>query len=251
MLDKGKQVKRYNYMVLQIGSLPLGPDKVVDRSVEHRCNSVLIWPEDECPGIENTILTDPCFTIEGYKQADKKLSKLGLSLEDIGYLFITHRHGDHCPNFLYKKKFIRFRVGVNKTLSDFEILHCPGHSPKAQALVFRSPLDKSICIAGDTVLDLRWLKAWKYYWPNLYFPSEVVQTWESVAKILSVADIIIPGHGDQIHVTASLVKDLLSTFPLAECADECQDVSKTLSDRLAQLHVAELKNHEEKLRKNQ
>jgi hypothetical protein len=37
-----------------------------------------------------------------------------------------------------------------------------------------------VCIAGDAILDIEWLKAWKYYWPNGYTVPEIVETWESV-----------------------------------------------------------------------
>lgn len=35
---------RYQYRILQTGSLPLRPDSCRDH-VEHRCTSALVWPE--------------------------------------------------------------------------------------------------------------------------------------------------------------------------------------------------------------
>ncbi len=238
-LLKETSVKRYNYIYLQKGSLPLGPDKSIDRSIEHRCSVALIWPEGETPDSGNTLLTDPCFTVAGMKYAERQLTKLGLSLTNIRSMFITHRHGDHCQNFLCKKKFIYFQGGNSNWLPGIDLVPCPGHAKDLCALVFRSTFGQDVWIVGDAVLNLEWLRAWEYYWPNCYISSEIVQTWESVAKILSKADVIIPGHGDLIHITTSLLKELVSTFPSAEHADNCRNVEELLSDRLQRLLVEE------------
>jgi len=37
-------------------------------------------------------------------------------------------------------------------------------------------------------LNLKWLQAWSYYWPNFYDVAAIVDTWRSVATILE-ADI--------------------------------------------------------------
>jgi glyoxylase-like metal-dependent hydrolase (beta-lactamase superfamily II) len=233
-----KLVKPYRYVLLQQGTIPLAPDGTVDRSLEHRCTSVLIWPEDEQPSLGNTILTDPCFTSTGFEYASAQLQQWNLSFADIGRIFVTHRHRDHMPNlsyFLGRTKFKNFRGGTRKTLSSLLTVPYPGHAPDLRALVFRSDLHPKVAIVGDAILDLAWLKAWGYYWPNGYSLEEVAQTWESVAQIVLAADFIIPGHGQPITVTASLVKDLLSTFPSAEYAGACQEVEPTLSRRLEQL----------------
>lgn len=250
-LSKRNLKQRYHYILLQRGTLPLGPDKSFDLAIEHRCSSVLIWPEGQHPTPDNTILTDPCLTVEGAKYAEKQLIEIGLSLIEIQYIFITHRHGDHRPNFLHKKNFIYFQGGKNDWLPRIDLVPCPGHTIDLQSLVFRSTSDENIWIVGDAILDLAWLKAWEYYWPNFYTPREVVQTWESVAKILSEADVIIPGHGDPIHVTASLVKELLSTFPSAEYAENCRNVERFLNSRLERLLAEESQNSAEESRKNQ
>jgi glyoxylase-like metal-dependent hydrolase (beta-lactamase superfamily II) len=151
---------------------------------------------------------------------------------------VTHRHGDHRPNLSYfigRTTFTDFQTGVAEALSGIEIVPYPGHTPKQQGLVFRSSSRQKVCVVGDAILDIDWLKAWMYYWPNVYQTSEIIQTWESVAKIFSYADLIIPGHGRPIIVTASLVKDLLSTFASAEHASKCQNVEQFLSTRLESL----------------
>jgi glyoxylase-like metal-dependent hydrolase (beta-lactamase superfamily II) len=239
-----KLVKRYNYILLQYGTLPLTPGGAHDYSVEHRSTSVLIWLEDEQPSFDNTVLTDPCFTSQGFQYAIAQLEQLNLSFLDIGRFFVTHPHNDHVPNlshFIDRTDFTEFQEGANKALSGIVIALYPGHAPNQQGLIFRSCSDQKMCISGDAILDIEWLKAWRYYWPNGYTTSEIVETWESVGKILSFADRIIPGHGQPIPVTAPLIEDLLVMFPSAEYASECQDVEQILSKRLDQLLAEERK----------
>lgn len=237
-----KLVKRYNYVLLQNGTLPLTLEGARDYSVEHRSTSVLIWPEDEQPSIDNTVLTDPCFTSRGFQYAMEQLEQHSLSFLDIGRFFVTHRHRDHVPtlaHFIGRTKLIKFEEGVNKALSEIVTVPYPGHAPDQQGLIFRSCSGQKVCIAGDAVLDIEWLKAWSYYWPNGYTVSEIVETWESVGKILFYADIIIPGHGQPIPVTAALIEELFVMFPSAQYASACPDVEQLLSNRYEQLRAEE------------
>jgi len=73
-----------------------------------------------------------------------------------------------------------------------------------------------------------------YYWPNFYDVTAIVKTWRSVATILE-ADIIIPGHGEPISVTADLMRQLLNSFGDAEFSSECPEVTKRLELRLNDL----------------
>lgn len=229
------QRQRYHELILQQGTLPLCPNKTFDRTIEHRCTSLLIWPEHCPPGSENTILIDPCFTVTGYQEAQKQLKALGLSFNDLGYMFITHRHIDHVLTLPEKKKFPYFQKESTLLLSDIDLVSCPGHAPDLQALVFHSTSNEQVWVVGDAILNLVWLNAWEYYWPNVYTSRQVVQTWNSIAQILSQADVIIPGHGAKIYVTAALLTTLLETFPSAEHADECPEVEPLLRQRQQQL----------------
>ncbi len=225
-------------MLLQDGTLPLSPDGAFDYSIEHRCASVLIWPEDEKPSVGNTVITDPCMTSRGFRDASRRLERRGMSFRDIGVFFMTHGHGDHQLNlsyFLGQTALREFRTPAGGPLSGIISFPHPGHSQDSEALIFRSSSNQRVCIAGDAVLDPRWLKAWAYFWPNNYIASQIVQTWESVAGILSYADCIIPGHGEPITVTTSLVEELLSTFASARYAGECKNVKRLLNNRLKQL----------------
>lgn len=237
------QRQPYHDLILQKGMLPLCPNRTFDRTAEHRCTTTLIWPEHSSPRSENTILIDPCFTTAGYQYALKQLKTLDISFKDIGYMFITHRHIDHVLTLPEKKKFPYFQKGSTSFLPDIDLIPCPGHAQDLQALVFRSTSHEQVWIVGDAILNLRWLTAWQYYWPNVYTHQEVVQTWNSVAHILSQADIVIPGHGEKIYITAALLTALLETFPSAEHADKCPEVEPLLWQRQQQLLEQEAQSH--------
>lgn len=234
-------MKRFNYCVLQAGSIVLKPNKRRVRSLEHRCTAVLIWPERETPSVSNTVLTDPCFTGKGFRSAVERLDQIGISFSNIGRIFVTHRHSDHClslPADMSKSVFPHFRPGGDDSLSGISAVPCPGHCPALRSLVFRSTLGENVWIAGDAVLDEEWLRAWAFYWPNIYSHDDVVQTWRSVAKIIRNADVIVPGHGKPFNVTLSLVEYLLAHFSDAAYSEECEGVEDILRGRAAMLRDA-------------
>ncbi|GAK57490.1 Zn-dependent hydrolases [Candidatus Vecturithrix granuli] len=237
------QRQRYHGLILQQGTLPLHPNRTFDRTTEHRCTTSLIWPEHSPPGSKNTIIIDPCFTATGYQYAQKQLKTLDISFKDLGYIFITHRHIDHVLTLPEKKKHPYFQKESTLLLPDIDVIPCPGHAPDLQALVFRSTSNEQVWVVGDAILNLRWLNAWQYYWPNVYTSQQVVQTWNSIAQILSQADMIIPGHGEQFYITAALLTTLLETFPSAEYARECPEVEPLLRQRQQQLLEHEAQSH--------
>ena len=228
----------YEFRILQAGTLPLQPDGSVAVGTEHRCTSVLIWPANERPSRSNTICVDPCFTDEGFRQtAAPVLCQLGLSVSDLSYCFVTHEHRDHWPKFPTEQPDSLRPLPISPTGAGFPGLStvpCPGHSPRLRALRLRSPENHDVWIVGDAVLNLEWLQAWGYYWPNFYDVAAIVKTWRSVATILE-ADIIMPGHGEPILVTADLMRQLLTSFGDAEFSSVCPEVSKRLEQRLNDL----------------
>jgi glyoxylase-like metal-dependent hydrolase (beta-lactamase superfamily II) len=229
--------RRYHYILMQSGSLPLEPDGIYTSSVEHRCTSILLWPEEQPPSQDNTILTDPCFTSGGYHLAVEQLERLNLSFTDIGHIFETHPHRDHRLNlghFLGQIHYHRLQIGKHEHFAGITVMPYPGHAPLQRGLIFRSTSHQKVCVAGDAVLDEKWLRSWKYYWPNFYQEAEIIETWESVAHILSFADVIIPGHGMPIQVTPALLHEVLNNFPAAAHANACQQlVEPILQQRLA------------------
>ena len=232
----------YQYQLLQVGSLPLQPDGERDYSHEHRCTSALIWPEAQLPTPENAILTDPCFTRKGFERGEEFLKRLKVTIEELSYIFVTHRHGDHMPNFLYKKKPLEFQKQKEHVLGGVSFVSCPGHALDLRSLSFPDSSGQRVLVVGDAILNERWLKAWGYYWPNFYTQAEVIQTWQSVARILKQADIIIPGHGGQIIISPTLLQTVLENFPAAEYADECPEVKTILTRRLKELETRDSRN---------
>lgn len=226
--------RRYEYSILQCGSLPLSPEADYDSAIEHRCTSALIWSEGSSPSHVNSVLTDPCFTSQGYQQAIQQLHHLQSSFQDIGWIFVSHPHRDHRSNltdFMGQQPGKPFRPDDHEHLDGLVNILLPGHAPTQKGLFFRSVSDQIVCISGDAILNEAWLRAWKYYWPNFYQQAEVLQTWNSVAIILARADVIIPGHGEAFSVTAELLEHLTRTFEQAEHADQCLEVLETLRKR--------------------
>ena len=238
MTEEERWNTQYAYSVVQIGSLPLNPETEYDRSVEHRCTSILIWPEGDSPSLHNTVLTDPCFTSQGYQYAMQQLKPLKTTFQETGCIFVTHPHRDHCSNlahFLGQQPGEPFQPGEHQHFEDLVSILLPGHAPTQQGLLFRAASQQLVCVAGDAILNEAWLRAWKYYWPNFYQETEIVQTWRSVAAILAHVDVVIPGHGLPFDVTAELVNHLAQTFAQAEHAAQCPDVLECLEKRYASL----------------
>jgi glyoxylase-like metal-dependent hydrolase (beta-lactamase superfamily II) len=230
--------QRYQYILLQTGTLPLTPDGVYTPTVEHRCTAMLLWPAHEPLSAYNTILVDPCFTARGYADAEAHLAELQMSFNEIGWVFSTHPHRDHMFNLTYFVEHVhyqKFQADVAPVFAGITLTAYPGHAPTQQGLLFQSAKHQCTCVVGDAVLNLEWLRAWKYYWPNFYRAPEIIETWHSVAAILAVADVIIPGHGEPIYVTATLLQELLQSFTSAEYARDCQEtVLPLLQQRLTQ-----------------
>lgn len=217
---------------MQTGSLPLAPNGKLDFSIKHKCSSLLLWPDKEEPSSKNTILTDPCFTPKGLEIAQEKLESYQFPLDDIQYIFITHGHRDHLPTFILDKAKVKFIKDEPTPLSGITKVPCVGHAPDLESLTFYSNKSESIWIVGDAILNMEWLKAWGYYWPNRYSSKDIIKTWKSVAKIVANADIVIPGHGEAITITARLIQELIDLFPFAKHADKCFSVVPILKKRL-------------------
>lgn len=228
---------RYEYLILQDGTLPLAPNGSRNRRVDHRCTATLIWPEGERPHAGNTLLIDPCFTRRGVQQAQSRLGEIGLSLADAGTVFVTHQHGDHLPRLPLGLEFPPVaRFGIDTPpFEGLNLISLRGHASDLKAITFRTSDNRCIWVVGDAILNQSWLEAWMYYWPNSYKPPEITRTWCSVAQIIAGADVIIPGHGAPITVTPALIKRLLAALPNAPHIDLAPRVAGQLKTRLAHL----------------
>jgi glyoxylase-like metal-dependent hydrolase (beta-lactamase superfamily II) len=236
------QSQRYEWKILQEGVLALRPDGQWDEVSGHYSSCALLWPAGQSPQRGNTLISDPCLLSDRHEEIMAELQAIGYSLYNIGVYHVTHTHFDHQPCLGEASRLLAgkpYQLGqFDEQLPGLRLQLCPGHDPLQQALVFTDTEDQEVWIAGDAILDIDWLLAWKYYWPNGYSPEEIVQTWRTVAKILASAEVVIPGHGPVINVTADLLQTLVNGFDSAEHADRCPDVKETLQARLDKLNEA-------------
>jgi glyoxylase-like metal-dependent hydrolase (beta-lactamase superfamily II) len=173
----------------------------VINSINPICSSVTLLKD------EKNILVDT-----GFRGFDKEiltcLNNQGLNREDIDFVFNTHAHFDHCfNNFLFSNAKIvfgsnllhmrKFDVHREIIIPNVSILKTPGHYPDHQSLIVEK--DAVYVIAGDALREdiIRDEKKWNS------MNEEYIQ---SVKRIFSVADNIIPGHGRLID--RSIIKEL-------------------------------------------
>ncbi|MFN8372471.1 MAG: hypothetical protein U0694_06295 [Anaerolineae bacterium] len=226
-------LQRFEWLIVQEGQLPLRPDKHF-LLVEHRPTVTLIWRAGEQPKRDNSLLVDPYFTENGFLAAQRTLRTAGFSFFQLGAYFVTHQHFDHMLSLPLEVPAGRFKA-LAEPLEGIRAVPCPGHARDLHALVFTSRRNERIWVVSDAVLDETWLRAWGYYYPNGYAPSQIIETWRSIAAIFAEAEVIIPGHGAPIRVTRGLVEALIEGFPQAEFSGGCPEVLDTLRSRLAAL----------------
>jgi glyoxylase-like metal-dependent hydrolase (beta-lactamase superfamily II) len=160
----------------------------------------------------------------------RDLKAIGLKPSDIDIVFITHWHIDHFGNFkLFKDSTImtsEAAVGKVKLkvtgAKDGEqiadgvtVVHTPGHTADHASIVFRTDrLRKSVqgstggrivgigevtvAAAGDAILTPSFYMGEQVWSQNRDFAGEE-KAKESVQKLVSQADYIIPGHGDMFR----------------------------------------------------
>jgi glyoxylase-like metal-dependent hydrolase (beta-lactamase superfamily II) len=159
------------------------------------------------------IITDPgC----NRKKLLDALSKEGLSVSDIDYVFLSHRHPDHVllAGIFENAKFVTFdanliydgdvmhEFGVHEFGGEVEIMDTPGHVEEHLALAVDTANGK-VVIAGDVIW---WVDREKQVLDiNQVDHSQakgldMKKLIESRKKILKIADYIIPGHGKMFKV---------------------------------------------------
>lgn len=159
---------------------------------------------------------------------EKELEKVGLTVDDIDMVIITHLHSDHAKDadkfrnakFVVQKSELEFAAnphpiqagwfvelpqdrlevvdGDKEILEGIRVIHTPGHTPGGQSILIET--DKgTACLCGlCTILE------------NLYPPEELrrmgvraitpaihtnaMQAYDSLIKILGLADQVIALH---------------------------------------------------------
>lgn len=140
----------------------------------------------------------------------EKLAELGLTPEDIQYVVLTHFHLDHAYNvsFFTEAHVIGFihewKAGSTFRYADIEkeefikgvkIIRTLGHAEEHLSVVATRDDGKKVVMAGDAInkkyIETRELHAMAY-------DKELYK--QSAEKIIAMADIIIPGHGEIINL---------------------------------------------------
>ena len=234
----GPAEARFEFAILQTGELRVGPGGERREDATHRCASVLIWPEGETPSRANTLVTDPCYyTRAGFAMACEALRDLGIGWGDVGRVHVTHPHADHRPRFADRNATPGLRPFVpgESPFEAMRLVPCPGHGRDERALVYVSSAGEEVWVVGDAILNEVWLRSTEVCMTAIYFDDEVCLQWRSMGRIMTEADLVIPGHGAPFRVTASLLEELVRRFPGARCGADCPDVTEALKGRLARM----------------
>ena len=165
---------------------------------------------------EHRIITDPGCNREKLLAAMKQA---GLAFDDIHFVFLSHCHPDHIllAGLFEKAKFVTFDSNLlyeqdkltqfdsNVLGDDIEILETPGHTIEHLSLIVQTEHGK-VAIAGDTIW---WLDDEQQIFDLMQKDHSQVKGMnmpdliESRKKLISMADVIIPGHGKMFQVEKS------------------------------------------------
>jgi glyoxylase-like metal-dependent hydrolase (beta-lactamase superfamily II) len=163
----------------------------------HSCSTVSLVQDK---GLN--IIVDPG-TLADQKILIDKLKEVGLGINDIDVVYLTHSHMDHCRNigmFPQAKSLDSWGWWQGDVYSDYqdsvtddiEVIETPGHSYDSSTLLVKTK-DDTVAICGDVF--------WKENFPqDDPFASDKKKLKESRKKVLAVADYIIPGHGKMFKV---------------------------------------------------
>jgi len=161
-----------------------------------RCTTTIIKTDDMI------ILSDPG-VLESQQIMVDALAKENLTINDITHVFITHSHMDHYRNigmFPSAKSVDYWGLWdgakcdeiTEQFSKDIKIIKTPGHSYDGLTMIIDVNEEK-IAIAGDL-----W---WNNQGPDFDpYASDMNKLKESRAKVLKLADYIIPGHGKMFKV---------------------------------------------------
>lgn len=168
------------------------------------------------------------------------LNGIGVKPEDIDFVILTHLHWDHAGNnhlfsnakFLVQRDELRYAYAPGRyferaflspqgghvppylktrfdlvdgdlaLFSGVEILKCPGHTPGSQAVRIRTK-HGWVTISGDAVFTYENLE--KGIPPG--FHVDVDHAMESMHKIASVSDLVLPSHDYRVFDNKSEPKE--------------------------------------------
>jgi glyoxylase-like metal-dependent hydrolase (beta-lactamase superfamily II) len=153
------------------------------------------------------IIVDTGLADEG-ELIDLALRRLNLSPEDIDTVVNTHSHPDHCGN---NHLFAEARVQVPREGEEIapgvKAIETPGHSLDSKSIVVFSCRDSSketIVIAGDALPTFG--NFLQNVPPALHVDRDL--SVQSMARIIAIADVVIPGHGWPFSIRERRIVDL-------------------------------------------
>lgn len=143
------------------------------------------------------------------RQITEALAKRGMKPEDIDFLVNTHSHPDHCgTNYLFSKAKLLYPKEGQIIAPGVSVIETPGHTLDSISVIVDTadsivgyvqdskPMDgkrvliKKLAIAGDA------LPTFNNFIKNVPPALHVDRTMAvlSMARIVSIADAVIPGH---------------------------------------------------------
>jgi glyoxylase-like metal-dependent hydrolase (beta-lactamase superfamily II) len=216
-----------NVKVIKVGSCTVDPGNIssgVDVSLKYQLgigggSTVTIVHEDSDmllvdTGCERESDSSPANDDANWQSLESQLTSHHFSVRDITKVFITHFHRDHyggierfehahwychpiardgLPASL-KEKFIPVEDDI-QLIRNTRVLHTPGHTAGHASVIWADQKRLvRVAMCGDAILSLAWLLSgytWKF---NADFYN-LAAARASAAKLLSSADVLVPGHG--------------------------------------------------------
>ncbi len=129
----------------------------------------------------------------------RRLAEVGLSPEEVDLVINTHDHPDHCGNnrLFTRAQVLSGKVGIkgkgglkegDVVAPGVWIMETPGHTLECISVVCEST--RRIVMAGDALPlmgnYLKWVP------PRLHVDRDLAM--KSMARIVEVADLVVPGH---------------------------------------------------------
>ena len=143
----------------------------------------------------------------------RALRDWGINPDDINAVFITHWHRDHFGNLeVFKKaahlasKDLVKRIGLDgfqgisneeEIAEGVKVVLTPGHTIDHASIIVDSIVSSvkaRVAIAGDAIVSHSYFQSGQIWQYNADFYS-IEAARESILRLTSLSDIIIPGHG--------------------------------------------------------